>query len=836
MNLPNINDLRAVSIKQPWATLISKGYKNIENRVWSTNGKWVLIHSSKEFDKNPYNTKPEIINVLKKLDWKKYPTSQIIGIMYIDNVEENCDVNRYFWATGPVCWHISFVYHFRKPIENVKGQLRLWKLTTEMKEHVKTQLGSEFINKYYIYQFGETFNTDFIRKLSRKYHHETKLITQHTRNKVPETHKTQSEILYNYFYYPKPTIKPNYPNKWQNSKGFVAVTLNLEGVNEFEQKLLQGANKWFHSHLSDTTSQRVKDMDISNKTTLANVFDTKWKKANLTPDEINSVRHALDGGGNAQFHPYKGWRQSGFGIWAHLRGTKFILTKVIPSVLEQYKTLYGGQVKSRSLPHIIYKPPIEGSGELKPHNDSGTWNDMYTRCQHTETLEQWVENYGIQTLVHLKGARKNDGGQTTLLGPMDVHIYFIILQMIHPKTPHPDLKEPKDGWNKEWITAFGPKFFTWYNPGTLKVINRILSLLKSESIPTQESDRKWIKSLKENHYWNTIVKRIRKTSIYKIDKIKMLPEGDFDAPYLIAWPNGFIHGSDKTGKEPRLTVTIPYTSKGDKEKSTRGLKRLTYLARGDLTNVLRDTTPYEDGIVHTQTKTEVNIYPFFKDVMIDETDIPIIKNILHTDEQNVIVPSSPNDELRIEPLTENSWLAKGVLPEELQLSPDEFETFWNTKPGRREYIRMFGREVQIPREQQVYGVEEYEYSGVKLPPKEITPFLRKYINWANRIDKKDGHKYSMILVNWYNDGKDYIGYHRDNERMIIPNTSVMTISFGGQRKLRIQSNDKQTTFDVDMINNQYVVMGESFQREFKHSIPKSGSDERRISITLRKFR
>ena len=137
MNLPNIDDIRVVSIKQPWATLISKGYKNIENRVWSTNGKWVLIHSSKEFDKNPYNTKPEITNVLKKLDWKRYPTSQIIGIMYINNVEENCDVNKYFWATGPVCWHISFVYHFKKPIENVKEKTFKFLVNRSLKSRIE---------------------------------------------------------------------------------------------------------------------------------------------------------------------------------------------------------------------------------------------------------------------------------------------------------------------------------------------------------------------------------------------------------------------------------------------------------------------------------------------------------------------------------------------------------------------------------------------------------------------------------------------------------------------------------------------------------------------------
>ncbi|WP_229215634.1 ASCH domain-containing protein [Duganella sp. CY15W] len=40
--------MKALSIRQPWAWLIVNGYKDIENRSWSTNvrGK-VLVHASK---------------------------------------------------------------------------------------------------------------------------------------------------------------------------------------------------------------------------------------------------------------------------------------------------------------------------------------------------------------------------------------------------------------------------------------------------------------------------------------------------------------------------------------------------------------------------------------------------------------------------------------------------------------------------------------------------------------------------------------------------------------------------------------------------------------------
>jgi len=56
------------------------------------------------------------------------------------------------------------------------------------------------------------------------------------------------------------------------------------------------------------------------------------EEKNLTPDENKAVRKALDGGGNAQFHPYKGWRQSGFGIFNH-RGLDWVLRTALPEIL-----------------------------------------------------------------------------------------------------------------------------------------------------------------------------------------------------------------------------------------------------------------------------------------------------------------------------------------------------------------------------------------------------------------------------------------------------------------------------------------------------------------------
>lgn len=51
--MKNLSNLPILSIRQPWAWLIVNGYKDIENRTWSTQfrGKF-LIHAGKKWDES----------------------------------------------------------------------------------------------------------------------------------------------------------------------------------------------------------------------------------------------------------------------------------------------------------------------------------------------------------------------------------------------------------------------------------------------------------------------------------------------------------------------------------------------------------------------------------------------------------------------------------------------------------------------------------------------------------------------------------------------------------------------------------------------------------------
>jgi hypothetical protein len=84
---------KAISIRQPWADLIIKGYKRIENRGWYTRYRGpILIHASKGFDHDCEEFAEDILtydewNDMFNRPKEEYSRGGIIGIANLVNVK-----------------------------------------------------------------------------------------------------------------------------------------------------------------------------------------------------------------------------------------------------------------------------------------------------------------------------------------------------------------------------------------------------------------------------------------------------------------------------------------------------------------------------------------------------------------------------------------------------------------------------------------------------------------------------------------------------------------------------------------------------------------------------
>ena len=127
-----MDHVKALTISQPYASLIAAGLKWVENRQWGTDYRGPLaIHAGtgEQFTMQP---------------WRRYPTSQILAVCRLvtcvdlrsDELRENADelegagltivdVLRHEYTSGPVCWVLDDVRCLSYPT-GANGRPGLW--------------------------------------------------------------------------------------------------------------------------------------------------------------------------------------------------------------------------------------------------------------------------------------------------------------------------------------------------------------------------------------------------------------------------------------------------------------------------------------------------------------------------------------------------------------------------------------------------------------------------------------------------------------------------------------------------------------------------------------
>ena len=125
--------MKTISIKQPWASLICLGIKDIENRTWACPKKYigtrVLIHSSKIGVKDGWRAliESQIREASNKgligYKYDELPSSAIIGSVEVVDCIQN---HQSIWAEKLVYnWVLANPILFDKPI-SCKGKLSFW--------------------------------------------------------------------------------------------------------------------------------------------------------------------------------------------------------------------------------------------------------------------------------------------------------------------------------------------------------------------------------------------------------------------------------------------------------------------------------------------------------------------------------------------------------------------------------------------------------------------------------------------------------------------------------------------------------------------------------------
>ncbi|MEZ7919868.1 MAG: alpha-ketoglutarate-dependent dioxygenase AlkB [Akkermansiaceae bacterium] len=174
------------------------------------------------------------------------------------------------------------------------------------------------------------------------------------------------------------------------------------------------------------------------------------------------------------------------------------------------------------------------------------------------------------------------------------------------------------------------------------------------------------------------------------------------------------------------------------------------------------------------------------------------------------------------------------------LSPAEsaryFASLRNEIPWRSDEVTMFGKTIVTARKVAWFGDAglDYTYSGKTKSPLPWTDLLREL---KRLTEEQTGQLFNSCLLNFYHDGSEGMGWHRDNESSIIPHSTIACVSLGAERRFHFKHTTTKERITMELASGSLLLMEGETQTQWLHALPKSKRvSEPRISLTFRQMK
>lgn len=154
-------------------------------------------------------------------------------------------------------------------------------------------------------------------------------------------------------------------------------------------------------------------------------------------------------------------------------------------------------------------------------------------------------------------------------------------------------------------------------------------------------------------------------------------------------------------------------------------------------------------------------------------------------------------------------------------------------------FKIFGKEVDIPRKQVGYGDPglSYKFANMSVHAKSwddddiVCDILMRIRRRVELVTRK---KFNFVLINRYEDGEQYIGFHQDDEKELGDKPDVVGVSLGAPRIIKFKSKENDNRYEIELGHGSLVTMLWPTNQYWQHSIPKQLSVKKpRISLTFR---
>lgn len=169
-------------------------------------------------------------------------------------------------------------------------------------------------------------------------------------------------------------------------------------------------------------------------------------------------------------------------------------------------------------------------------------------------------------------------------------------------------------------------------------------------------------------------------------------------------------------------------------------------------------------------------------------------------------------------------------------SQQNFSTLKETIDWKRDSLIMYGRRITTRRKVAWYGDKpfEYTYSNVKKKAKAWTLDL---IQMKAQVENKLDLRFNSCLLNYYHDGSEGMTWHCDDEKDLVKNGAIASLSLGAERKFVLRHKLTKEKISVLLEHGSLLLMAGTTQSHWQHALPITKKVlGPRINLTFRSIR
>lgn len=145
---------------------------------------------------------------------------------------------------------------------------------------------------------------------------------------------------------------------------------------------------------------------------------------------------------------------------------------------------------------------------------------------------------------------------------------------------------------------------------------------------------------------------------------------------------------------------------------------------------------------------------------------------------------------------------------------------------------IFGRTVPMPRRIQMYGPHGYDYSGVHHPARPLLPRLDAL---RRAVEDATGLPFNSVLCNLYRDGRDSMGWHKDDDYPHGGQPAVASLSLGAVRRFLLKPRKgRHPSVGIDLEPGSVLLIDGPARTDWVHALPRTTRPlGPRVNLTFR---